>query len=128
MYDSAIRAALTTKFAQDQLTVVDSLSLSPSSLSTSSGKEELYQRLTSLGIAGRKIYFLYGDAEPNEGLIRAADSFEKKPRDDVTGVIERPLVTASARNISVLPLFDNELVVMDKAAVEVLEEMYRREK
>ena len=124
MYQSAIRAALSTKFAQDQLTVVDSLSL------PSGAKEDLAARLELLRLQGRKIYFLYGDAQPNRNLIQAADLFERKKKGEKGAPPhgERPLLASWARNVAVSPLLDNELLILDKSAVEVLEEMYRGEK
>ena len=118
VYQSALRSGLASKFSQDQLLVVDSLSLETPS------KEELQEKLGNLSIQGRKIYFLYGDEEPNLNLIKAADTFEKRrPRPGQLG--EKPIMTSWVRNVILTPILENEMLVMDKAAVEVLEEMYR---
>ncbi|KAJ3298520.1 hypothetical protein HK104_010641 [Borealophlyctis nickersoniae] len=122
-YHKAMRAGLSAKFAQDQLTIVDNLAIDPK------GKDGLRAQLDALGMLGKKIYFIYGSADDSaaEAFIKAADQFEdlKKDLDDPwlwNG--EKKLLVASARNISLMPMMDIEHLVMDKAAVEILEEKY----
>jgi hypothetical protein len=38
---------------------------------------------------------------------------------------EKPILTSWVRNVILTPILENEMLVLDKAAVEVLEEMYR---
>ncbi|KAI9202080.1 ribosomal protein L4 domain-containing protein [Polychytrium aggregatum] len=121
VYDACIRTGLSTKFAQDQITIVDSLALAEE------GKEELRQRLENLNMMGKRCYVLYGSEDPTEiqNLISVADSFERLRRSEELPHGERPVVVAWARNVSLTPMMDFEHLIIDKAAVEVLEEMYR---
>ncbi|KAJ3409196.1 hypothetical protein CcCBS67573_g06702 [Chytriomyces confervae] len=121
VYNSAIRHALSTKYAQNQLVVVDSLSL-PNDL-----KLTLAERLEMLGIRGKKAYLMYGDLEPAEHLVRSADKFLSKPKTEDVPHGEKRLLVSSADLVSVLPVLENEVLVLDKAAVELLEEMYAME-
>ena len=84
-------------------------------------KIELKLRLDTLGLTGKKIYMLYGNSEPEKSLVYAADLMIKKR------VGEKEVLVSNARNISVSPLMECEIVVVDKSAVEILEEMYRIE-
>ncbi len=117
VYDAGLRSAISTKYAQDQVLVVDSLDL------THGTKSELQEKLEKLLIKGKKIYFICGDQEPNINLIAASELFTKK-RIRTDGEVENPLLVSWVQHISVIPILDNELLVLDKAAVEVLEEMY----
>jgi large subunit ribosomal protein L4 len=117
VYDAGVRSAISTKYAQDQVLIVDSLNL------TQDSKSELQEKLEKLLIKGKKIYFVYGDQEPNVNLIKASELFAKK-RISTDGEVENPLLVSWVQHISVIPILDNELLVLDKTAVEVLEEMY----
>ncbi|RKO89896.1 ribosomal protein L4 domain-containing protein, partial [Blyttiomyces helicus] len=120
VYNSAIRVALSAKFAQGQLTVVDTLAM------TEAAKEELRARLRALALEGKRVYFVYGSEQPLLRLVEAADMFEKgTPYGEAVPKNEKKLIVTSARHISVLPIMENEHLVLDKEAVEVLEEMYR---
>ena len=119
VYDSGLRAALATKFAQDQIIIVDALELNQTS------KEALQEKLEKLSISGKKVYFIYGDQEPNVNLIRSSDMFSKK-RISSHGIHENLLIVSWAQHISVTPILENEFLVLDKTAVEVLAEMYSR--
>ncbi|KAI8621635.1 ribosomal protein L4/L1 family protein [Chytriomyces sp. MP71] len=118
VYDAAIRSALSTKYEQNQLVVVDSLTLPNDS------KFSLLERLASLGIDGKKAYLMHGDREPQPVLVRAADKFTVKPKSETAPNGEKRLLVTSADLISVLPVLENEMLVLDKAAVELLEELY----
>ncbi|KAJ3026293.1 UNVERIFIED_CONTAM: 54S ribosomal protein L4 mitochondrial [Siphonaria sp. JEL0065] len=118
VYDAAIRSALSTKFLQNQLIVVDNLHLE------SDSKQSLLDRLEALGISGRKSYFLYGSQEPLVPLTRAADKFTAKPKSHDGFKGEKKLLVTSADLISVLPVLENEFLVVDTAAIELLEELY----
>jgi large subunit ribosomal protein L4 len=117
VYDAGLRSAISTKYAQDQILIVDSLELSQGS------KSALEEKLENLLLKGKKVYFIYGDQEPNVKLIKASDFFSKK-RNITHGEVENPILVSWAQHISVLPILDNEFLVLDKTAVEVLEEMY----
>ncbi|KAI9094422.1 ribosomal protein L4 domain-containing protein [Phlyctochytrium arcticum] len=122
VYDHAIRSALSAKYAQDQLIIVDSLAL------PNSRKQALVDRLVALSLKGKRVYFVYGNTEPEKELVAAAEKFRKRLADPVRQLEkERPLLVSSAREIIVTPLLENEIVVLDKAAVEILEEMYHVE-
>ena len=118
VYHAGIRAALSSKYLQDQLLIVDSLSL-PYSKDL---KALLHARLASLHIARKSCLFLVGSDEPATHLVQASDLFESKRLDN--GKKEKALMAANVRHVTVHPLMMNEIVVLDKAAVEVLEEMY----
>ncbi|ORY40800.1 ribosomal protein L4 [Rhizoclosmatium globosum] len=118
VYDAAVRSAIATKFNQNQLVVVDSLALD------SSSKLSLKERLDALDLAGKKCYFMYGSREPELNLVRAADQFTLKTLKE-DKVEERRILVTSAETVSVLPVLENEFLVIDKAALEVLEEMYQ---
>lgn len=117
VYDAGLRSAISTKYAQDQVLIVDALNLNEVS------KAELQQKMENLLIKGKKVYFIYGDQEPNVNLIKASDLFSKK-RNSTDGEVENPLLVSWVQHISVTPILDNEVLVLDKTAVEVLEEMY----
>ncbi|TPX54488.1 hypothetical protein PhCBS80983_g05908 [Powellomyces hirtus] len=119
VYASALRSALSAKFLQNQLLIVDSLSL-PNAL-----KHTLAEPLAANALLGRKIYALYGSEEPEQNLVRAADKFNpdlKRSDDD-----EKRILVAGARMVLVQPILENEILVLDKKALEVLEEMYHVE-
>ncbi|KAI8928891.1 ribosomal protein L4 domain-containing protein [Entophlyctis helioformis] len=121
VYNLGIRTALSTKFAQDQLLVVDLLA------APNASKAEMRDRLRRLGISGRKTCFFYGASQPSLALIEALDSFEvANPTEDVPEG-ERKQLVAAAEHVSVSALMEYEMVVLDKEAVEVLEELYRTE-
>ncbi|TPX35544.1 hypothetical protein SmJEL517_g02067 [Synchytrium microbalum] len=110
VYQAGLRSALSVKYLQDQLLVVDSLQLdSPS-------KVDLFERLQALNISGKSCFFLVGSDQPSTNLIHAADMFESVRLDD--GSKERALMVANVRHVTVHPLMVNEYVVVDKAAVE----------
>ncbi|KAI9013320.1 ribosomal protein L4 domain-containing protein [Gaertneriomyces semiglobifer] len=122
VYNAAIRSALSVKFAQDQLQVVDSLHLNSAQ---GSFKQDMYDRLVALSLEGKKVFFVYGNEEPEVELIRAAEHFTRRQANPEIGQLkERPLLVMSARQIAVRPILQNQYLVLDKAAVEVLEEMY----
>ncbi|KAI8831583.1 ribosomal protein L4 domain-containing protein [Chytridium lagenaria] len=116
VYDFAVRSAISAKFAQNQLFIVDALQMA------STSKEELTSSLNALGLWGRRGYCLYGDSEPSTGLIRSVNLLRN---DSTLNTKERSLLVGSARNVLVRPLLQNEYLLLDKAAVEVLEEMYK---
>ncbi len=118
VYDAAIRSAISAKFLQDQLLVVDSLTLE------SNDKSLLLQHLNDLKLVGKRIYFMYGNEEPERNLILASEQLENKPKSNDLPLGEKACLVSSVRNISVTPVMSNELLVVDKKAVEVLEEMY----
>jgi hypothetical protein len=102
------------------------------------------------------VLLVYGNAEPERLLVRAADQFTVKRRlvekewmpisneeiDDGNGLKqdesavamvevekivhegERKVLVTSARQLAVSPIMECEYVIMDKAAVEYLEEIY----
>ena len=99
------------------------------------------------------VLLVYGNAEPERLLIRAADQFTMKRRvveKDIQKVVveqssgeetagqeevmvevekvvkegERKVLVTSARHLAVSPIMECEYVVMDKAAVEYLESIY----
>ena len=121
VYDFAVRCALSTKFSQDQLTIVDSLSYD------SDVNGPLLERLAKLDLENKGIYFLYGSTDDvaMKAFITAADSVNIPKSDNpFAPQVEKKLYVASARNISIMPIMENEHLVIDKAAVEYLEKMY----
>ncbi|KAJ3012198.1 54S ribosomal protein L4 mitochondrial [Thoreauomyces humboldtii] len=122
VYNGAIRSALSAKYLQNQLLVVDSLTI-PSSL-----KAALWGPMESNNLLQKKVYFLYGDEEPEECLVKASEKFWKRDARPDKGLgPEKQILVSSARNVTVNPLLENEIVVLDKKALEVLEEMYHVE-
>ncbi|KAJ3194822.1 hypothetical protein HK101_001824 [Irineochytrium annulatum] len=114
VYNLAIRTALSVKFAQNQLFVVDSLSMNELS------KSKLYESLKGMEVFGKKCYCMYGSDEPETMLIRSADATTKSEEG-------KQVLVSSARNISVGPVLENNFLICDKSAIEVLEEMYRED-
>ncbi|KAJ3070298.1 54S ribosomal protein L4 mitochondrial [Podochytrium sp. JEL0797] len=112
-YDAAIRTALMTKLAQNQLIVVDDLSLD------SDAKQSLRDRLEAIGVLGSKSYLMHGPLKTQPLLVRAADKFAPRKGD-----VEKRVLVTSADLISVVPVLENEFLVVDKAAIEWLEERY----
>ncbi|KAI8586247.1 ribosomal protein L4 domain-containing protein [Geranomyces variabilis] len=122
VYASALRSALSAKFLQNQLLVVDSLHL------ISPLKAALADRLAANDLLNRKVYLLYGSEEPEQNLVLASNKFWNRAADEDRGLPqEKQILVASARNVMVGPLLENELLVCDKAAIEALEEMYHVE-
>ncbi|KAJ3119958.1 hypothetical protein HK098_004993 [Nowakowskiella sp. JEL0407] len=118
LYNLAIKTALSAKFAQDQLLIIESFDSI-----TTADKLELKKFLKNFDLSGKKLCLLYGDEEPHRMLVRAADKIShKKGR-----WTEKRVLVANAREIAVSPLMDTEILVLDKAAVEVLEEMYAQD-
>lgn len=121
-YAKAVRSALSTKFAQDQLTIVDSFS----SLESLSKEDFISQKLAALSLAGKKSYFMYGSSDDTTAsdLIRILDSFETRRPTLQQPMWEHKMLVSAARHVSVAPVLEFEHLVLDKAALEVLEEMY----
>ncbi|KAJ3227472.1 atp4 subunit B of the stator stalk of mitochondrial F1F0 ATP synthase [Clydaea vesicula] len=121
VYDAAIRAALSAKFQQSQVIILNDLTLD------NDDKSSLRSLIKTFGLEGRKIYFIYGNEEPEKFLIRSSNQFiYKKPDVDNPKLVngEKPILVTSARNVSVGPLLDFEILVLDKLAVEVLEQIF----
>ncbi|KAJ3057359.1 54S ribosomal protein L4 mitochondrial [Rhizophlyctis rosea] len=121
VYDLAVRCALSTKFSQDQLTIVDSLS------HTLDSSTPLLESLSKLGLENKSVYFLYGNTDDlaMKSFINAADSVKiPKSTNIFAPQVEKKLYVAAARNVSIMPMMENEHLVLDKAAVEYLEKMY----
>ncbi|KAJ3268197.1 hypothetical protein HDV01_003344 [Terramyces sp. JEL0728] len=118
VYSAGIRHALSAKFQQSQLLVVDHLSLSTGT------KQELKDVLEAHGLSGQKVYFIYGSLDSDIPLTNAVDMFAKKPKTDLLPHGERPLLITHANQVSVSTLLEYDYIVMDKEASEVLEEMY----
>lgn len=140
VYDSAFRSALSAKFAQNQIVVVDSLSL------TSSSAFELLDKLKLLNSEGftvlqpnlrpppelpewedpakdvdpvlrepqipRSMYLVYGNEEPEVELIKSSSVFK-----DVLAV--------SADMLEIMEILSHEWLILDKRAVEYLERRYK---
>ncbi|KAH6565520.1 hypothetical protein BASA50_003630 [Batrachochytrium salamandrivorans] len=121
VYDLGIRTALSTKFAQDQLIVVDLLH------TDSKSKTTMREQLRRLDLSGRKVYFLYGSSQPTTTLINVMDTFTKAGPTDAVPEGERKILVAAAGHVSVSALLEYEMLVLDKEAVEVLEQKYRTE-
>lgn len=88
-------------------------------------KSTLKDFLALLNLDGRKCYLIYGNEEPEKQLIRASNNFGIKLPSEEFPNGERPILVSSARNVIVGPLMEFEMVILDKAAVEVLEEKYK---
>lgn len=119
VYNAAVRAALSTKFLQSQVHIVDSLSFKDDK------KTELKAFLQAQNLSGKRCYLIYGNTEPEQGLILASDLFRSLKPTESNPTGEKPLLVSSAKNISVIPLLEFEIIIMDKAAVEVIERMYQ---
>ncbi|KAJ3154863.1 54S ribosomal protein L4 mitochondrial [Geranomyces michiganensis] len=122
VYASALRSALSAKFLQNQLLVVDSLHLD------SPLKAALADPLAANDLLNRKVYLLYGSEEPEQNLVLASNKFRNRAADEARELPqEKQILVASARNVMVGPLLENDMLVCDKAAIEALEEMYHNE-
>ncbi|KAI8908044.1 ribosomal protein L4 domain-containing protein, partial [Gorgonomyces haynaldii] len=111
VYDLGIKVALSAKFAQNELRIVDRLQ------SPGYSKKDLYPLLDSMGLRGKKVFFMYGGIEPDLKLLRALDEFTEREN-------EQPMILTCADQVSVRALLDHEVVVMEKEALEQLEEIY----
>jgi hypothetical protein len=89
-------------------------------------KELLRERLRNMSVSGRSCYLIYGNDEPETKLIRAADKFTVKVKSEDLPEGEKRVLVGSARNVAVAPLLENEYVVLDKAALEVIEDFYQQ--
>ncbi|KAJ1555749.1 hypothetical protein HK405_013691, partial [Cladochytrium tenue] len=118
VYDAAIRSALSAKFAQDQLVVVDRLSMEEES------REALVERMRALGVYGRSCLMLYGAEEPEAELVASADRFMRIKKSDALPEGERKPLVASARMVAVEPVLASEYLLLDVTAAAVLESMF----
>jgi hypothetical protein len=91
---------------------------------TSDSKEELLERMKALKLEGRSCLMLYGSHEPEVELTRSAEKFIIKRKSEEFPMGERVVMVTPATMIAVEPVLNSEFLVLDKAAVEVLEEMY----
>lgn len=105
--DLGKRIALSTKYAQRQMLVVDSLSME------SDATGDLAKALASNGLKGRMVLLVYGNEEPEVNLIQAAMPY-------------RRVLPIAARDVDVFNLLKYDTVVLDTAAVVVLEAMLGR--
>jgi hypothetical protein len=103
---------------QLQVQIVDRLFME------SLSKQHLKKYLENLDLLGQKVYFLYGSSISNAVMVRSFDSFTKKRRSASNPKGEKPLLITPARHVSVWTLLEYDYIVMDKEAVEVLEEIY----
>jgi large subunit ribosomal protein L4 len=118
LYDAGIRHALSTKYKQKQLVVVDKLFMNDLS------KSKLKEHLEKLDLLGKKVYFLYGSPISNSVMVRSMDSFTKKKKTSQNPTGEKPLLVTHANHVSVWTLLEYDYVVMDKEAVEAVELKY----
>ena len=117
VYDLGIKVALSAKFAMDQMRIVDKIEFKGDS------KKDFQEQLEVLGLLGKKTYFLHGSTFPDEGLLDVLNKFEKKLAVQGQGK-EHPLMMTRANHVSAKALLDHEFIVLDKEAVELLEEIY----
>lgn len=105
--DLAKRIALSTKYAQRQLVVVDSLSMQTDKT------KQLHEALAAHELVGRMVLLVYGNEEPEVNLIQAAMPY-------------RRVLPIAARDVDVFNILKFDTVVLDTDAVVVLEEMLGR--
>ncbi|KAI9021203.1 ribosomal protein L4 domain-containing protein [Hyaloraphidium curvatum] len=98
------RVALSAKYAQRQMLVVDSLSMPTSETAV------LRKALADNGLTGRMVLLVYGNEEPEVNLIQAALPY-------------RRVLPIAARDVDVFNILKYDTVVLDTDAVVVLEEM-----
>lgn len=110
VYTLGIRSTLGAKFYQDQLMVVDKLEMDTIS------KPKLKEILAGLGLDNKKICFVYGGME-SHNMIQTTDMFVKKRT-------EKSLLMVEARFLSVYMMMEYDYLVMDKKALEIVEEIY----
>jgi large subunit ribosomal protein L4 len=118
LYDAGIRHALSTKYKQNQLLVVDRLFM------TDLSKSKMKEHLENLNLLGKKVYFLYGSSISNAVMIRSMDSFSKRRKTSQNPAGEKPLLVTHANHVSVWTLLEYDYVVIDKEALEALELKY----
>jgi large subunit ribosomal protein L4 len=105
--DMGKRVALSSKYAQRQMVVVDSLSMK------SGSTLNLKKALSAHGLTGRLVLLVYGNEEPEVNLIQAAMPY-------------RRVLPIAARDVDVFNLLKHDTIVLDTDAVVVLEEMLGR--
>ncbi|KAJ3000781.1 hypothetical protein HDV02_003583 [Globomyces sp. JEL0801] len=113
VYESGIRSALSTKFQQNQLILVDRL------LMTEVSKPTLKKYLKGLGLEGKKVYLMYGAHEASLALVRTADTFVKRIPSVRIPAGEKPVLITPARHVAVKSLLEYDYLIVDKEAVEV---------
>ena len=70
---------------------------------------------------------MYGASEPDYNLVSASDTFTTKKATPRLVNGEKPVLVTPANHISISALLDHEYLVLDLAAVQVLEKMYHVE-
>lgn len=118
VYDLGIKTALSAKFRQNQIIIVDEFDLDSDNYLKSGLKEKLNQ----LDLLGKKSYFING-FDDHERFTSIVDQFTRKlKRGDLVG--EKELLITSARHVSCHTLLEHEFLIIDKEGLEVLEELY----
>lgn len=67
---------------------------------------------------------MYGALAPDYNLISTVDTFTKKPKTELLPHGEKELLITHASMCAVYTMLEYDYLVMDKAAVEYLEEKY----
>lgn len=114
VYRLALQTALSAKFLSNRLIIVDALN-------TTGLKSALQQTMQKHGLLGKKVAFIYANSDPTH-FIYLANQFTKKRLID--GAKEHPLLVMRSEHISVSAILDHEYLVIEKAAVDVLERLY----
>ncbi len=115
VYRLAMKHALSVKFAQEQLLVVDSFKSI-----ADTNPQQLWEKMIELCATRHKnIYLLYGNPQPERELIQACDQASNG---------NSLLLPSAAQNVIITPLMESDLVIIDKAGVEMLESMYAKKK
>jgi large subunit ribosomal protein L4 len=117
VYDLGVKTALSEKFRADRVIIVDYFN------QFAGLKAQMRERLQVLGLVGKKVYFMYGQEAPLH-LLFLVNQFTKKRSIRGKQEKEHPLMLTSANHVSVTALLEHDYIVMDKEAVEKLEEMY----
>lgn len=117
VYNLGIKVALSAKFAQERVRIVDSFHFEGNL------KAQLKSHLKTLGLEGRSTFFIHGQLQSPRRLLKLLDEFTVKPRSK-TSMGERPLLMTSAKHITASAIMDHEYLLLDKAGLELLEGMY----
>jgi hypothetical protein len=67
---------------------------------------------------------MYGASEPDYTLVSASDTFTHKKATPNLPNGERELLITPASHVSISALLEHEYLVLDVAAVQILENMY----
>lgn len=140
IYESSLRAAISSKYHQGQLIIIDSFEEPVSDFLNSAlgpnhtrlHKRDSMEALKDVNFyngigASPSAYFVYGSLEPPIWLIQTLDNISppirRRDRKHKRKMYE--FITTSIENVLIKPILKHEYLVIDKKAAEILESKFK---